>query len=117
MNNPNGTRNPPVVYKKPIVFWRMSTMKLELHKSTYLRYFPNEISPLQNSMEGQGITQFSVTLTGDDVRHEIKEDALQAVIEAHPDMLNAEWRSSGFKFNTMNENMQRRILDRVIGMF
>lgn len=27
MNNPNGTRNPPVIYKKPVVYWSMSGTK------------------------------------------------------------------------------------------
>lgn len=61
--------------------------------------------------------QYSVTLTGDDVRHEIKENTQQAVIDASVDLLTASYRSEGINFSSLNENLQRRILDRVIGMF
>lgn len=113
MDNPDGTRNPPVLYKKPVTFYRLSATKLTLHKSTYLGYFPNQISPMQNSQEGSGITQFQVTLTGDDVSHRFV-DVSGEIDMAIEEISHASYQNKGFTLDSIDDVQKRRVLDRVI---
>jgi len=67
--NADGTYNPPVFYKRPVRFYRLSASKLDLHEYIYEGFFISEISTMSNSYEDNGITTYSVTLTGDSVQY------------------------------------------------
>lgn len=113
IQNQNGTRNPPAVYKRPIIFSRISGTKIELHQSKYIGYFPTEISPMANSQEGSGITQFSVTFTGDDVEHTIR-DMRSETTDVMYKMHQETYRSDGNTLDDIDAVQRRKILDRVL---
>jgi|AntDeeMinimDraft_6_1070357.scaffolds.fasta_scaffold01626_2 hypothetical protein len=67
--NEDGTYNPPNLYKKNIKLIRMSATNLDLHVFRYKGYFLNEVNNIQNSYEGNDITQYSTVFTGDAMEH------------------------------------------------
>lgn len=70
LSNDDGTRNPPVNYKRNITFYQLNRKKDEIHKSVYIGYFPVEVSPISWSYDGSSVLQYSLVLTGDSVTHE-----------------------------------------------
>ena len=71
MINPDGTYNPPRVYKNDIIFVRLSTNKQDIMISRYKDYFISEIAEQQNDYESNEIVKYTVTLTGDAVEHSV----------------------------------------------
>ena len=69
IQNPDGSRNPPAYYKKNITFIKRTMSQTDSHFTTYQRFFPTEIAPLQYNYDGSQISQYSITLTGDGVKH------------------------------------------------
>lgn len=67
--NEDGTYNPPAFYKRPIRFYRMSATKLDLHEYIYEGFFISEISTMNNVYDGNGITTYSISFTGDTLRY------------------------------------------------
>lgn len=63
------SRNPPFFYKRNIKFAHVTKMQNEAMMSEYIGYFPTEITPTQYSYDGTSVLQYTVTLSGDDVKH------------------------------------------------
>ena len=70
MGDENG-RNPPAVYKGNIKVIRATSTLADAHVHLYTGYFPTEISPISYSHESNGVMQYQVTFTGDDVVHRL----------------------------------------------
>ncbi len=105
MLNSDGSHNPPAFYKKDFVFIKMSASGLDLHTTIYRDCFPTEISPSSFSYDSNGITQYSVTLTGDSVEHLLipAEDVIAAVRSIQPDIINgASLDSDGANYRKTN---------------
>lgn len=92
MKNPDGSRNPPAMYKKNIRFIKISKAQTDIHYSEYIGYFPNEIQAVQHSYDGSGVVQYSVTFTGDDVRN-VRVPYEEAVNATEQDILKANYRT------------------------
>lgn len=76
VSNSNGTFNPPVYYKKDFKFYRMNTIKNDVVKDTYLGYFVAGVAELSNDYESNGVVRYTITLTGDSVKHEVLNSTL-----------------------------------------
>lgn len=70
LSNPDGTHNPPAIYKRNILFYQLNRSGDEIFKSTYVNYFPTEITPVSWSYDGNSVLQYNVSFTGDSVKHE-----------------------------------------------
>lgn len=81
ITNPDGTKNPPAVYKRNLKYMKMSSMQTDIHSSEYIGCFPTEISPLHNSYENNGVMQYSITLACDDVVHKKTTSSDKASLE------------------------------------
>lgn len=119
IKNPDGSKNPPRFYKKPIKFIRMSATKLDLQYSTYINYFPTEIQPTANSYESNGVTQYQVVFTGDDVKHTPinRAQIARAINRTEQEVLLQDFRSSGFNFGGFDSQKQFAIFDRISRLF
>lgn len=67
--NQNGTFNPPKYYKKNVRVFRLDQARNKLIVDVYEGYFISGISDLANDYESNNLVKFTVTLTGDNVRH------------------------------------------------
>lgn len=119
IKNADGSSNPPKHYKKNIRFIRLSATKLELTYSVYKNFFPIEIQPTSNSYEGNGITQFQVTLSGDSVEHHVidRQRVMSAIAQVEQRVMAKDFRSSGFNFGSFDSQKQMAIFDRISTMF
>lgn len=81
INNSDGSRNPPAYYKRNLKYIKLSTAQSDLHVSEYVGYFPTEIAPLSSNYDSNAVMQYSITLTGDDVKHAIVTDKERLIIE------------------------------------
>lgn len=99
--NEDGTYNPPASYKKSIRFYRMSATKLDLHMYEYNGFFISEISPVSNSYDGNGITSYSVTLTGDEVKYDFMSGAevRTKVIAKELEIMGKQWIKGNTKLS------------------
>lgn len=70
MNNTNGTYNSPSIYKKKLIFYRLSSNKQDLVVHTYSGYFVSGIADISNDYETNDIVKYAINLTGDSVAHE-----------------------------------------------
>lgn len=87
--NPDGSYNPPAIYKRNIRLIKMSSSGADLHVTTYKNCFPSEISPSTFSYDSNTITQYSVTFTGDSVEHVFipANEVIATVVALQPEIL------------------------------
>lgn len=85
MINPDGTYNPPAVYKNDITFHRYNAGKKQIMTSVYKNYFVTAINDVQNDYDSNEIMRYNVTLTGDSVEHNIFS---LAGLQEDPDMVD-----------------------------
>lgn len=113
---PDGTHNPPAMYKKTIRVYRLSATKLDLHVSTYEGCFLQGVSPLNLSQEGDGVMQYALSIMPDKVYHEVvPESRTRAMIwEAEQEIMAQGIDHQWFKLGGLDKAAQSRILDRVI---
>lgn len=99
--NPDGSYNPPAVYKRDIKFIKMSSTGADLHITIYKNCFPNEIAPSSFSYDSNTITQYSVTFTGDSVEHIFvpANEVIQTVIAMQPEILQGNGYGDGDFFS------------------
>jgi len=71
MFNSDGTYNAPSVYKKDIIFYRLSSNKEDVVIHTYNDYFVSGVADINNDYEGNDIVRYAISLTGDSVEHRI----------------------------------------------
>jgi len=116
VENPDGTFNPPALYKKTIKYYRMSSTNIDLHVSYYEGFFLTNVAALSSSQESDGIMQYSLTLTGDRVKHKIiPESELMPKIEAAEREITFEQSNhSKFVFGDMDGMTKSRIFNRII---
>ena len=99
--NPDGSYNPPAVYKRDIKFIKMSSTGADLHITIYKNCFPNEISPSSFSYDSNTITQYSVTFTGDSVEHIFvpANEVIQTVVSMQPEIMQGNGYGDGDFFS------------------
>lgn len=91
ISNPDGTYNPPVVYKRDLILTRMAASGSDLHVSIYKNCWPKEISPASFSYESGGILQYTVVLVGDYVEHNIMPaEEVRDAVEEDSDIISEE---------------------------
>lgn len=71
ITNPDNSKNPPAFYKRNIKYVKLTSMQTDIHISEYSGCFPTEIAPLGNSYENNGVMQYNITITCDNVKHTI----------------------------------------------
>ena len=86
--NPDGTYNPPVSYKKPVQFFRLSTKERDLYTYIYRGFFVTEIQTLSNSYESNDFTKYSITLTGDTIEYNFTPGS---EIATDSSIMNEQW--------------------------
>lgn len=69
LSNRDTSRNPPAYYKREITFLRLGRSQEILSTTVYTGCWPMEINPINNSYEGNGLVQYSITFSTDDVFH------------------------------------------------
>ena len=67
LQNEDGSSNPPALYKRNIIHSRLDSGLNTSGTSTYVGYFPTEITPVSWSYDGTNVLQYSIVLTGDSV--------------------------------------------------
>lgn len=67
LQNEDGSSNPPALYKRNIIHNRLDSGLNISGTSTYVGYFPTEITPVSWSYDGTNVLQYSIVLTGDSV--------------------------------------------------
>jgi hypothetical protein len=88
MDNMDGSRNPPVQYKRNIKVIRLSASKLDMHVHLYKGYYPIEISPMNFSQDGNSVMQYDVQFSGDSVEHMfIPAGDVKRMIESEKDTI------------------------------
>lgn len=70
MSNSDGTYNAPSIYKKDIIFYRLSSDKEDVVIHTYNDYFISGVGDINNDYEGNDIVKYAISLTGDSVEHQ-----------------------------------------------
>lgn len=91
--NEDGTYNPPAFYKKPVRFYRLSATTLDLHEYVYEGFFISEIATMNNTYDGNEVTTYNVTLTGDNISYNFMEGATvrQRVMAKELELLGKSW--------------------------
>jgi len=70
MANTNGTYNSPSIYKKDLVFYRLSSDKNDIVVHTYHGYFVSGIADITNDYDSNTTVKYGINLTGDSVSHQ-----------------------------------------------
>lgn len=114
--NPDGSYNPPAVYKRDIKYIKMSSTGVDLHITIYRNCFPNEISPSSFSYDSNTITQYTVTFTGDTVEHIFvpANEVIQTVASLQPEILQGNGYGDGDFFSLSNGGIAGAVLPGVI---
>lgn len=81
MFNSNGTYNAPVIYKRDIILYRLSSNKEQLVQHIYKNYFISGVADITNDYESNDIVKYAVNLTGDSVvyKHRIESGFVKGV--------------------------------------
>lgn len=127
MDNMDGSRNPPIYYKRNIKVIRLSSSKLDMHVHLYKGYYPIEISPMSFSQDGSGVMQYDVQFSGDSVEHMfIPAGDVKRMIDAERDTIMSAVNNPTYRGatggNTMgnilnNPQILRNVLDTATRFF
>lgn len=117
--NADGTYNPPAAYKRTVKFIRMSATNLDLHVHFYEGYFISELSNIQNSYEGNGVLQYTATLTGDNINTVLIPEAIvkQRVAAAESSIMLQDWANDKFRVDGWSGAQKIRMLGEVADLF
>lgn len=112
--NGDGSNNPPVIYKRDIILTRLSSSGIDLHVTRYIHCWPSSISPSAYSYDSNSISQYGVTFSADEVKHQIlPADQVKRAIDAIQfDIMNSA-ESFGKGFDN-RENMRNSVITTAI---
>lgn len=110
IKNSDGSVNPPGIYKRDIRFIKLSASQTDIHYSVYKRYFPTEIAPVQYSYDGSGVSQYSITFTGDDVEHTFipVSEVQSAIQQEEQELFSENYRSNSRGLNESTRERERQ---------
>jgi len=127
-NGGNGTRNPPIAYKRNIKVIRLNAAKMDAHIHLYKGYYPIEISPSSFSNDSNGVLQYNVQFSGDSVEHIMipSGEILNQISQNQDDILSSIRSSSITSYGSLyemganilkNPRLMRNIVDTATSFF
>lgn len=69
IGNGDGTHNPPAIYKRDIVLFKLAASGEDIHAHRYIGYYPINIGEASHSNDSSSILQYNISLSGDTVEH------------------------------------------------